>query len=543
MRLRSICLMIEGGFMNMVSGPESVTCTTPADFWRAIHTIGGEALAFHLCAPGQVPQAEGVHRAALLLAEGCAVAALGAVCGPNGDVTAPLAASSASYAPVAKGSVIVSALALQDLTWGRGVWDDFWQNDLVTALHQRGAILCLGDVIAAGGPMPSQGLLPFARAGHGHADGAPTVIVLSAPDATCALYFDRFRAAPGLDLRILPPLFAGGALVWLCHAAAIVISREVAGLIEEGKLALLRELGIPVFWFLDDDVFALGAEYAAFAPYLSETFRPLQNGISGIVAATPALAAALQERMRLPRPPCVLPPALALDLAKPKEPPAYVAAVIGGAFRGASLRDQVLPALRLAAPEFTLAAHDNLRPFLNGSDVRFLPFEGDFYRFLHLWQALRPAILIHPAGESSNMPNKSDATVLIAHALGAVPVVADEPAFLGWDESMGVVVVADNGWENALRRVTKPDYAALLRLRLKDEIERRQRELPDLLDVIGNPAAVCDVQRDRRLQYVFDLPQARPAAPARRSLWARLRRSLWKRGLWPGDQVPKIAAR
>ena len=540
MGIRSIKLVLQDGAMLVGTGPESQSFATPAALWQA---LASSTDALHLCAADQTPQGAALHRVADQLADSGAIAALGALRDAEGRLIAPLPPSAAAYAPVAPGTLVLSPRALRHLPSPPGPWDAFWPADLLRALHRAGPVLTVTEVLACGGAASPGGLLPLSRAAAGFDPDLPTLVILSPPDASCALYFDRFRTAPDLNLRILPPVAAGGALVWLAQASAVIIPRDIAALVEDGTTALLQRLGIPVFWFLDDDLFALAAEYPVFAPYLSPDVRPLAAGVTGLIAATPALAAALQHRLALPAAPPVLPPGPAPDWPAAVAPPAAIAAVIGGAFRGPGLRDVVLPALRRATPHLAIAAQDNLRPFLTGNPAQFLPFEGDFLSFLHAWQALRPALLIHPPGQSSNMANKSDATILLAHALGAVPIVAAEPAFHGWDEATGVLVVTPEGWEAALRRASDPAQAALLRARLSQAVAARGHTAPDLLALLGRPAPVGAATRDLRLQRLLDAPDLRPTPRARRTVWARLRRSLWKRGLWPGDHAPRIAPR
>lgn len=543
MGIKTVTLVLKNGAMLVESVGVSQSFLTPADLWQHLLHGSGAATAFHFTAPGQIADSAALDHALDQMAEQGAKAALGAVRDANNMVIAPLAPGSAAFAPIAAGSLVVTSHALRNLPRPPETWDGFWSNDLVTALHQSGQVLTLPDTLAHGGDVASHSLLPISRAGASLDPDLPTIIVLSPPDATCALYFDRFHRAAGLNLRILPPVAMGSAMIWLTQASAVIIPRGIAELVADGTTALLHRLRIPVFWFLDDDVFALAQEYPAFAPYLSPDFRPLDRGITGIITSTPALAEALKSRLSLPNPPLILPPGPSADWPRPPTTAAPVAAVVGGAFRGQGLRDIVLPALRRAAPDLRLAAPHSLRPFLSDSPAQFLPFEGDFLRFLHLWQALRPAVLLHPPGRSTNMPNKSSATLFVAHALGAVPVVAQEPAFDGWDETMGVLVARPGDWDAALCRAANPAEAAILRARLATEIARRGHDTPDLLALLGHPAPVSATTRDMRLQDWADASHLRPALPERRTTLARLRRSLWKRGLWPGAHLPRIASR
>jgi hypothetical protein len=123
----------------------------------------------------------------------------------------------------------------------------------------------------------------------------------------------------------------------------------------------------------------------------------------------------------------------------------------GGDFRLAALDAMLLdrlreiaegPGLRLVA---TPAGATALRPALPGAEIVAQPPERSFRQFVRAWRRFAPDLLVHPAGSTPNAPFKCPTAAIVAGYLGAVPVVADEPAYQGWDEAQGVLRLSADG--------------------------------------------------------------------------------------------------
>jgi hypothetical protein len=100
-----------------------------------------------------------------------------------------------------------------------------------------------------------------------------------------------------------------------------------------------------------------------------------------------------------------------------------------------------------------------------------------------VWQREAPALLLHPYGDTANIGNKSVATLLCAAYFGAVPVVGDEPAYAGLDETHGVFKATrdPDDWYRQMQRLADPALrlaACQLLLRWADETCNLAASLP-----------------------------------------------------------------
>ncbi len=130
-----------------------------------------------------------------------------------------------------------------------------------------------------------------------------------------------------------------------------------------------------------------------------------------------------------------------------------------------------------------------LRPLLPAAEIVVLPMERSFRQHIRAWRRFGPDILLHPAGATANAPFKSPTAAIVAGYLGAIPVVAEEPAYQGWGEAEGVLRLGANGAGLALAaaRARQADWrddmggrlAAALSARFGNE--GRQRRLMELM--------------------------------------------------------------
>lgn len=517
---------------------------TPSDLWQRL--AAGAAGAIQLLPEGTRP-IDGSSLAAEAMMTAGRAAAVGPVLRADGsEAPTPWRADAVRFARLAGGGLIVSATLAADLAVrleGRR-WDRFWPSDLAALVAELCEPLRWPGAVArrlqADQDEALRGdLLPPQRAGLAPHDGqAPTILVYGACDASCMLYFDAFARTAGVNLRVLRPSHPAADLGWLCAASAVVLVRGLAQALETGVVDLLRAAGVPLYWFVDDDFFALAGEYASFAPYRADRMADLAERIAGIIVSTAALRETLAGTIGFPAGRiAVLGPRPARCWPQPVRAADGIG-FVAGTFRGEGLRDLVMPALSALSAPPRIVACDNLRPFLDGTQAEWEPFEPDFLTFLHRWQRRAPAVIVHPPGRTANLPAKSDATILVAHAIGAVPVVADEPGFAAWGEAQGVVKVAGRHWAEALRHALAPGTAEEMRARLDAVLAREPRfrdAAAPLLAAVGNPAPVGEALFHERLAAALGSPLLAPgttAARVRRSLGQRLRDSAVKRLRW-----------
>jgi hypothetical protein len=124
-------------------------------------------------------------------------------------------------------------------------------------------------------------------------------------------------------------------------------------------------------------------------------------------------------------------------------------ALAGGDFRLSGLAGAPLDQLRRIGDRLRLvvtpAAAQMLRPALPGVEIIVPPPERSFRQFVRAWRRFAPDILLHPAGATANAPFKTPTAAIVAGYLGAIPVVADEPAYGGWGETEGVLRLGADG--------------------------------------------------------------------------------------------------
>jgi len=292
------------------------------------------------------------------------------------------------------------------------------------------------------GEPPTPGFAPPARRPH--------VLVLGQIEVSTSLYFDFLEASGdvAVGFRAFTRLSVDAA--HLAAADLVILVRTLHRFWDEGVIAFLEAAGTPWVWFTDDNFQALAAERDApsfFAP--GRVARALA-GAAEVWASTPALAAALEAthpRVALWGP--VLDPALAG--APPAPAGVLTVAISGGDFRVAGLSGAAVDGLRAIAARQPLrviateAAAGALAASLPGAEIVARPMQRSFRQFVRTWRRFAIDILLHPAGPTANAPYKCPTATIVAGYLGAVPVVADEPAYAGWGEAEGLLRLAAAG--------------------------------------------------------------------------------------------------
>jgi len=315
-------------------------------------------------------------------------------------------------------------------------------------------------------------------------DVNPIVLVYGHPDASTGLFFGGMSKDLKRHFRFHRPADLAADAKALARANLVVIAREFLPFVRKGLLSLLVRLDIPFFWFSDDDLLSIKHEKKGASLRHAHAFRLLERHAKGYIGTSPNLMARFAnfgvERLAL----SPMPPDSVRTSPPPEDSAEFRVGMFGGDFRKQSLEEHVLPALARISGErrVRLFVHAELNSQKLASDTVVVPFERDLTRFLEHWQALRLDAVVHPYGSSANLPNKNPATLLLAAAIGAVPVVGEEPAFRGFTECDGVLKAERSieSWHEALVRLTRPSEArrmfglleACLRSRFNAEANR-----------------------------------------------------------------------
>jgi glycosyltransferase involved in cell wall biosynthesis len=298
-----------------------------------------------------------------------------------------------------------------------------------------------------------------------------SVLVLTAShEASTSLYFDYLPKTVNSKVRVIHPETFG--ITELARASCLIIVRSIEIYSEWLKAAKL--LGIPIYYFLDDNIPELVAQ-EDFRPPEDMSRRALRDRLrtfDGVLLSSESLLQYFEAHLIHPKlfyfPPCYAGAPLekgdssekgratrSRQKAAVKHPKhqartanpeacgsafAVTVAFAGGGHRQAGLLDIVMPALkRLTETGLTIHvvvagcsgdAEDNLRKFSSENlKLDCLPFEIDWKRVLLQLAQCRPDLLIHAPSSTVNNRYKTLNAALNAHLLNAVLVAPDQAPF------------------------------------------------------------------------------------------------------------------
>lgn len=300
--------------------------------------------------------------------------------------------------------------------------------------------------------------MPNHHAGHDRQPVAP-IVFYGEHTASLGLYLDGLAPDLASRIAILSPSNLATDFTQLSAAGLVVYVRGFEHVVRSGLDDALARQCVPRAWFTDDDLTALHGEQPGFQFYSVKRVGRFAGRMLALVGTT----AALCERLRsfhatVLHWPCVLDetriPAAAADPS-----PSPRIGVVGGDFRRSGLREFVIPALD-GMPDAELILAQPIGSGIPGATM--LTFEPDFRRFIDVWRVAGPNILAHPPGRTRNVAMKSAGTLLTSLYLGAVPIVADEPAFAGLGRPDGVIRVAADvaQWREAVLELAAPETRA-----------------------------------------------------------------------------------
>ena len=455
--------------------------TRPGELWRALADQFAENWV-SILPDGYAPHPPAQSVLQQMAIEVGAGAALGRVRHAGGRVSRPLRRiASLESDCISPGALIFRAREASRFDPALfPQWDEHFCRDLALALARAVPLHFSRMVLAtATSPIP-QRCLPFERARPVSAspDAANTsagsahpvrVLVYGKAGASTSLYLSGLPADLNAAFRFLEPRGLKSDFDWLASADLVLVTRGFRHMLSSGALALLRDIGTPVVWFTDDDFVALGTEIPALAWYTPARIGAFAAGLAAIVVTSPNL----MERFAKYHDTVLLAPLIADPrwFARRKgSGEHWPVAVVGGGFRSSSFTAHVLPAVT-AAGRALIVTRDLAQKGMSG---QVLPFEPDLAQFLYKWQAFAPGAVLHPYGDTLNIEAKSRGTIIVAAALGAVPVVGHEPAYAGLGEAEGVVVAERDpeSWQQALVRIADPVQRTALARRLDAFIAR-----------------------------------------------------------------------
>ena len=329
--------------------------------------------------------------------------------------------------------------------------------------------------------------------------------------------------------------------LFLARCDAAILVRSLVD--EHARLVamLCQWMEVPLYYLIDDNLILLSAEDPGLGAYTRERVTEALADFAGILCTSPSLAEYFRSLHLRPPVDEIGPVFDAVKLAKirrlPARPaePALRVGFIGGSFRRRNLEEQVMPALAAVARDIPVAFFGPSSP----ADAEGLPFIPFFDEFLTTWGSLGLDVVVHARGETGNLEYKTSSVLLSALYLGAVPIVASEPAFRDVGEAQGVLKVDGDAssWEWALRRVQAAEVRRELLSRLDAFCrtnfapERNARALERILAASTPPDLLTWAWRVRQVRehQVENFVRAHRAGQAQTADLARREREVTER--------------
>ena len=264
------------------------------------------------------------------------------------------------------------------------------------------------------------------------------IVTKSKEDAFTSLFFDGLPPELRQHMRIMEfgreSLTAG-----LAGASAVIVMRH--GLFSFGNLsACAGLLGVPRYYFLDDNLLLLRDEPEVYGPYWTrytdDNVRQALRGYAGVLLASRPLIAFFSERKlhsrMIPFPPIA--GAILRERERAPDGSPFRVAFFGGEHRRDLIVGLVYPALqRLAAQrpvEFVpVGMSPDLFPPAPGLSIVSEPYELSYEKALAQLARRRIDVLVHPTPPSRNNPYKNANVVINARSIGAVAVLSNLPPY------------------------------------------------------------------------------------------------------------------
>jgi hypothetical protein len=463
-------ISVEGPGATASCGVRTIVSASPAELLSELARQPGHAV--HFVPPGFSPDTASLRTASARLAGEGLTAIIGAVgIAGAGPPAGPGRLAAFRYTSLMPGAILLARAALEAMAHRlqESSWDAFYPSGLLFAAERTGDVARTDLVFGRSpGTSPTEdSLLPFRRAGLASpSHDEPLILVYGPIEASVSIYFDALPADLARSVRFLEPGDPMRDLDWIARAGIVVIVRDFVPLMRNKLFDVIESLGIPYVWFTDDDLVAIKVDEGRLRYFSEARLSRFVQGAKAIITTSAPLA----ELYRQHHPEVVLWPCLHDERHAPQRsatmPGEFRIGAFGGSFRRASLADHVLPALRdpFGDRRCRLFATAGLLERRPPRFVTSVPFEPEFQPFVLKWRRFQIEALVHPYGHSRNIGNKSDASLLASAYLGAVPIVADEPAFRGVSEREGVLKAEpnSNAFRDCLDRVADPAFSELM---------------------------------------------------------------------------------
>lgn len=220
------------------------------------------------------------------------------------------------------------------------------------------------------------------------------------------------------------------------NAQAVILCRDLVSPKIQELMRLLKILQIPVYYYTDDNFVVLKDELQEFKEYTAENLRTWLQEFSGVLVSTPALAEYfLQEKIHqhIYVFPPVLPDRVWFDYPAiaPKPAGVFRIGIMCSPHCYQYFLDIIQPALERLAQEYQIEMTIVGDLPLNVKDLTVYNLPIDYSYNLTLGRLMTSEIdvFVHPASFTKNNPYKTLNVLINAWAIGAVPVLANQPPY------------------------------------------------------------------------------------------------------------------
>ncbi|NYH22319.1 glycosyltransferase [Paraburkholderia bryophila] len=295
-------------------------------------------------------------------------------------------------------------------------------------------------------------------------------------DASTALYFDMLPPPFAYRIRVVSNTSTPSPDA-LARATAVVVSRAVRSC--QAWIDAARDLGIPAYYFLDDNMPLLvetGEAGMAGEDFRLDALRDTLEEFDGILLSSLPLMEYFQEHKLHPRLlhfpiVCAAQKHLSEQFQagrEPKDPDEIVFAFMGGLHRSQAVWDLILPALAQIASEGkrihfiapVMKSDSKLIDALPASvRVTLLPWDPGYAFALRRFAQMSPDYVLLAPSKTTNNKYKTRHPLLTANLVGAVAVLPSiEPYVDVADGSVALMVdqpFEREGWYRVLHRIVE----------------------------------------------------------------------------------------
>lgn len=267
------------------------------------------------------------------------------------------------------------------------------------------------------------------------------------------------------------------------NAQAVILCRDLTSPMSQNLIQILRTLKVPAYYYTDDNLLILNDEIKELKEYTSENMRAWLDGFCGILVSTPALAEYFlqnnfHETVRIL--PIVLPDRTWFDYPAipPKPDGTFRIGILSGTHRYQHFLDYIQPALKRLIQEYRLEIIVTGNLPLSDKDFTVYRYPTDYSYKLSLGRMMTSEvdILLHPASFTKNNPYKSLNVLVNAWAIGAIPVLANQPPYENIErEGLGFlcdVEDADSWYQKLKLAISDQERTKQIKENLHDFLQR-----------------------------------------------------------------------